>query len=43
MANGMVAVGIGFGEDYVVIQNNLDENGLAFGSPQSEHHPHPIQ
>ncbi|MFD7075782.1 hypothetical protein ACFV9G_16345 [Nocardioides sp. NPDC059952] len=42
MANGMVAVGIGFGDDYVVIQNNLDENGLAFGSPQREYHAHPI-
>ncbi|MFI5627692.1 hypothetical protein ACIA03_29815 [Nocardioides sp. NPDC051685] len=42
MANGMVAVGIGFGEDYLVIQNNLDENGLAFGPPQREYYPHPI-
>ncbi|MET8522102.1 hypothetical protein [Nocardioides sp. NPDC004968] len=43
MANGMIAVGIGFGDDYLVVQNNLDENGLAFGSPQREYHAHPIR
>ncbi|MER6974769.1 hypothetical protein ABT304_27175 [Nocardioides sp. NPDC000445] len=42
MANGMVAVGIGFGEDYLVIQNNLDENGLAFGQPQRGYRAHSI-
>ena len=43
MANGMVAVGIRFGDDYLVVQNNLDENGLAFGSPQREYQVHPIR
>lgn len=43
MANGMVAVGIGFGEGYLVVQNNLDENGLAFGPPQREYHAHQIR